>query len=63
MGILRPTINTKPFKNVSLGFEQHIYQNDRFLKGTPRLHLTHIKQKLFLQWYFEDKDRNETKYH
>jgi hypothetical protein len=56
VGILKPVITIKLFKNLRLGFEHLIYHNDRFLNdGT--LHLTRTEQKLFLQLYFEDPQR------
>ncbi|HMJ48766.1 MAG TPA: DUF3943 domain-containing protein [Ferruginibacter sp.] len=62
VGIFRPMISIKVFKNLSVGFEHHIYQNDRYLNGIPDLHLTRTEQKLFLQLYFENKQRSG-KYH
>jgi len=57
VGILKPVITVKLFKNLSIGFEHLIYHNDRFLNGIPNLHLTRTEQKLFLQLYFEDPRR------
>lgn len=62
IGIFRPTVTIRLFKNLSIGFEHHIYQNDRFINGIPNLHLTRTEQKVFLQLYFEDKQRSG-KYH
>jgi hypothetical protein len=62
VGILKPTISLKLFKNLSIGFEHHIYHNDRFLNEVPTLHLTRTEQKLFLQLFFEDAGRRG-KYH
>lgn len=62
VGILKPTITIKLFNNVSLGFEHHIYHNDRFINGIPTLHLTRTEQKLYLQFFFENKERTG-KYH
>jgi hypothetical protein len=62
VGIFRPTVAVKLFKNVSLGFEHHIYQNDRFLQGKQNLHLTRTEEKVFLQIFIEDKQRSG-KYH
>lgn len=62
VGILKPTIAVKLFKNVSLGFEHHIYHNDRYLGGvipeTSTLHLTRTEQKLYLQFFFENSKRS-----
>lgn len=58
VAILTPNIAVKLFKNVSLGFEHYIYHNDRFLTdGTPTLHLTRTEQKLYLQFFFENRER------
>jgi hypothetical protein len=58
VGILKPTIALRLFKNVSVGFEHHIYHNDRYLSGsmnkTPDLHLTRTEQKLYLQFFFQN---------
>lgn len=62
VGILKPTIAVKLFKNVSLGFEHLIYHNDRYIGGlipeTPTLHLTRTEQKLYLQFFFENSKRS-----
>ncbi|TMI93812.1 MAG: DUF3943 domain-containing protein [Bacteroidetes bacterium] len=57
VGILKPVITVKLYKNLRIGFEQLIYHNDRFLNDIPTLHLTRTEQKLFLQLYFEDPQR------
>jgi hypothetical protein len=57
VGILKPVITVKLFKNLRVGFEQLIYRNDRFFKEEETLHLTRTEQKLFLQLYFEDPQR------
>ena len=62
VGILKPTITLKLFKNLSVGFEHHIYHNDRFLTETGNLHVTRTEQKFFLQYFFEDRLRTG-KYH
>jgi hypothetical protein len=62
VGILKPTIAIKLFKNVSVGFEHHIYHNDRFIPESPTLHLTRTEQKLYLQFFFENGSRTG-KYH
>ena len=62
VGIFKPTVTVKLFKNLRLGFEHHIYRNDRFLNESATLHLTRTEQKLFLQLYFEDSKR-KGKYH
>ncbi len=62
VGIFKPSLNIKLFKNVSVGFEHLIYQNDRFLKGEDNLHITRTEQKLYLQLFLEDPKRRG-KYH
>jgi hypothetical protein len=57
VGILRPRLTVRLFKNLSFGFEQHIYHNDRFLNGVPTLHITRKEQKFFLQLFLEDPKR------
>ena len=62
VGIFKPTLTLRLFKNLSVGFEHHIYHNDRFLNGIPTLHITRTEQKLFLQLFLENSKRYG-KYH
>ena len=62
VGILKPTVTLKLTKNLRIGFEHHIYHNDRYLNKIPTLHLTRTEQKLFLQLFLEDPKRYG-KYH
>ncbi len=57
VGILKPAISFRLFKDLGIGFEHHIYHNDRFLKGSDNLHITRTEQKLFLQFFLEDSKR------
>jgi hypothetical protein len=57
VGIFKPSITVRLFKNLSIGLEHHIYRNDRFLKHSPNLHVTRTEQKLFLQLFLEDEKR------
>lgn len=57
VGILKPVITVKLYKNLRIGFEDLIYHNDRFLNNVANLHLTRTEQKLFLQLFFEDHNR------
>jgi hypothetical protein len=61
VAILKPTIAIKLFNNLSIGFEHHIYHNDRFLSDAT-LHITRTEQKLYLRLFFEDP-RRRGKYH
>jgi hypothetical protein len=62
VGILKPTITVRLFRSLRLGFEHHIYHNDRYLNDIPTLHLTRTEQKVFLQLFLEDS-RRRGKYH
>ena len=62
VSILKPRITLRLLKNISLGFEHHIYHNDRFLNGNETLHVTRTEQKVFLQLFLEDAKRYG-KYH
>jgi hypothetical protein len=62
VGILKPTVTVKLYKNLRIGLEHHIYHNDRYLNGIPTLHVTRTEQKLFLQLYLQSKQRTD-KYH
>ena len=57
IGILKPLITLRLINNVSLGLEHHIYYDDRFLDKTKELHLKRTEQKVFVQFFFEDKRR------
>jgi hypothetical protein len=57
VGILKPVITVRLYKNLRIGFEHLIYRNDRFLTNSETLHLTRTEQKLFLQLYFQDPQR------
>lgn len=57
--IIKPTIALKLIRNTSLGFEHHIYHNDRFSKELPTLHLTRTEQKLYLQFFFGNSKRKD----
>jgi hypothetical protein len=57
IGIFKPRITVRLYKNLSIGFEHYIYYNDRYLKSYPAIHLARTEQKIFLQLYLEDKQR------
>ena len=57
VGILKPLVTLRIVNNVSIGLEHHIYFDDRFLNKTDELHLRRTEQKIFLQFFFEDKRR------
>ena len=64
VAILKPRITFTLYRNLSFGFEHHIYHNTRFLKDKdiPTIHVTRTEQKFFLQLYLEDPHRRG-KYH
>lgn len=55
--ILKPRITFRLIKNLSVGMEQQIYYNNRYLNGVPNLYLKRTQQKFFLQLYLEDPKR------
>jgi len=57
IGILKPLITIRLIKNVSIGFEHHIYYDNRFVDKLNELHLTTTEQKIFLQFFFQDQRR------
>jgi len=57
IGILKPRITLRIYKNMSLGFEHFVYYNDRYLKDFSAIHSARTEQKLFLLLYLEDSQR------
>jgi hypothetical protein len=57
IGILKPRMTLKLYKNMSIGFEHYVYYNDRRLRGFPAIHSSRTEQKIFLFLYLEDKQR------
>ena len=61
IGILKPFITVRLFRGLSIGAEHHIYYDNRFLDtggpGLTELHLTTTEQKVFLQYFFQDRRR------
>ena len=62
IGILKPLVTVRLINNVSLGFEHHLYYDNRFINETSSLHLKRTEQKIFLQFFFQDQ-RRYGKYH
>ena len=62
IGIIKPFVTIRLIKNLSIGFEHHVYWDNHFIDEVPTLHLTRTEQKLFLQLFFED-ERRGGKYH
>ena len=57
VGILKPVITLRVVNNISLGFEHHIYYDNHFIDKTTEQRLTRTEQKVFLQFFFEDRRR------
>ncbi len=57
IGILKPGIALRLIGNASLGFEHHIYYDNRFIDDQETLRLTRTEQKIFLQFFFQDRRR------
>jgi hypothetical protein len=57
IGILKPRITAHIYKDLSIGFEHFIYSSDRYLQNLPATHLIRTEQKIFLLFYFEDRQR------
>ena len=57
LGIIRPRVTVKLFKNLSLGYERFGYSTNRKLKAYPDQRSAITDQKIFLQWFLEDPQR------
>jgi hypothetical protein len=57
MGILKPRITVRLFKNISVGFEQYLYSDNRHLSDYADIHLNRTEEKIFLLLYLEDPQR------
>ena len=57
LGILKPKVSVQLYKNFSVGFEQQIYHNDRYINHVDNLHVTRTEQKFYLLLYLEDARR------
>jgi hypothetical protein len=57
INILNPRITLNLYKNLSIGFEDFVYYNDRYLKNFSSLHSSRTEQKIFLSLFLEDPQR------
>ncbi|RNI27172.1 DUF3943 domain-containing protein [Rufibacter immobilis] len=57
VGIVRPRVTVRLFKNVSLGYEHFGYTTNRRLKAYPNQRAVITDQKIFLQLFLEDSQR------
>jgi hypothetical protein len=62
IGIIKPSIALRLFKNVSVGFEHHVYYDNQFLEEGTEFHTKRTEQKVYLQLFFEDKKRSGNYY-
>jgi hypothetical protein len=57
IGILRPRVTVRLFKNLSLGYEHFGYATNRTLRDFPDQRSSITEQKIFLQLFLEDPQR------
>lgn len=57
IGIIRPRVTVRLYKNLSLGYEYFGYNTDRTLRDFPNQHSVISDQKIFLQLFLEDPQR------
>lgn len=57
IGIVRPRVTVRLFKNLSLGYEHFGYATNRWLRDYPNQHSVITEQKIFLQLYLQDPQR------
>lgn len=55
--ILKPRITVSLYKFLSIGVENYLYYNDRYLSEMPAIHSVQTEQKIFLLFFLEDKQR------
>jgi hypothetical protein len=57
IGILKPRITVRLYKDLSVGYEHFVYYDGRHLKDYPAVYSTKTEQKIFLLLYLEDPQR------
>lgn len=57
IGIIKPRVTVRLIGNLSAGFEHAFYFNDISTPDLPIVHISRTEQKVFLMFYFEDKQR------
>jgi hypothetical protein len=60
IGLIKPRISMKIFRNISVGFEHLVYYSDRYTVNNGNFHQVRTEQKVYLQLYFENF-KKETK--
>ncbi len=57
IGIFKPRVTVQVYKDLSIGFENFVYLDDRNVTNSPAINSVRTEQKLFLSLYFEDLQR------
>lgn len=57
IGIFKPRITVRIYKDMNIGYEHYIYYNDRYLRDFPAIHSVRTEQKIFLLIYLENAQR------
>jgi hypothetical protein len=57
IGLFKPRVTVRIYKDLSIGFEHYVYYDDRYMKGYPTIDIMRTEQKIFLLLYIEDKQR------
>lgn len=57
ISIFKPRVPFKMYKGFSIGLEQYVYYNNRYMNNLQGIHSTQMEQKIFIQPYQEDKQR------
>jgi hypothetical protein len=54
IGLIKPSIAFKIYKNIRIGFEHIVYYSDRYPRDFPSVHSVRSEQKIFIQMFFEE---------
>jgi len=57
IGIFKPRITVRIYKDLNIGYEHYIYYNDRYLRDFTAIHSVRTEQKIFLLIYLENSQR------
>jgi hypothetical protein len=55
--IFKPRVTLQLHRALRIGIENYIYLNDQYLRDYPTSHSMRTEQKIFLMFYFEDRQR------
>jgi len=59
IGILRPRLNIRVYKDLGIGFEHFQYYDDRYLKNFAPQYSVRTEQKIFLTWSLDNPQRKD----